>query len=119
MHIEIGDYKRYSVSGVGTVTFQREHGAPLTLTYVMYVPGLKKNLISVTMLEDKGYDVVFSKGKVFLRHITMRQVKQISSRVKNLYALEVQDACKALSSKATDGDLVVEREGILPLNMQS
>jgi len=28
------------------------------------------------------------------------------------------DACKALSSKATDGDLVVEREGILPLNMQ-
>ena len=38
---------------------------------------------------------------------------------KNLYALEVQDACKALSSKATDGDLVVGREGILPLNMQS
>ena len=29
------------------------------------------------------------------------------SRVKNLYALEVQDACKALSSEATDGDLVV------------
>ena len=36
---------------------------------VMYVPGLKKNLVSVMMLEDKGYDVVFSKGKVFLRHI--------------------------------------------------
>ena len=46
-------------------------------------------------------------------------MKQIGSRVKNLYALKVQDACKALSSKATDGDLVVEREGILPLNMQS
>ena len=26
---------------------------------------------------------------------------------------------KSLSSKATDGELVVEREGILPLNMQS
>ena len=46
-------------------------------------------------------------------------MKQIGSRVKNLYALEVQDACKALRSEATDGDLVVERERILPLNMQS
>ena len=38
--------------------FQREHGAPLTLTDVKYVPGLKKNLVSVTMLEDKDYDVI-------------------------------------------------------------
>ena len=70
------------------------------------------------MLEDKGYDVVFSKGNVFLRHITTRQVKQIGSQVKNLYSLEVQHACKALRSKETDGDLVVERESTLPLNMQ-
>ena len=83
-----------------------------------YVPRLKKNLVSIMMLEDKGYDVVFSKGKVFLRHITTRQVKYISSRVKNLYALKFQDACKALRSKATDGDLVAERESTLPLNMQ-
>ena len=70
------------------------------------------------MLEDKGYDVVFIKGKFFLRHITMRQVNHISSRVKNLYALEVQEACKALRRKATIGDLVAERESTLPLNMQ-
>eukprot|EP00253_Pinus_taeda_P013713 PITA_13713 len=87
MCIEMDDDERYSVSGVGTVAFQREHGALITMTDVKYVPRLKKNLVSITMLEDKGYDVVFSKGKVFLRHITMGQVKQIDSRVKNLYAL--------------------------------
>ena len=38
---------------------------------------------------------------------------------KNLYALEVQDACVALRSKEKARDLVVEREGILPLNMHS
>ena len=38
---------------------------------------------------------------------------------KNLYALEIQDACKALRITAKVRDLVVEREGILPLNMQS
>ena len=41
--------------------FQREHGAPLILIDVMYVPGLKKNLVLVAMLEDKGYDFDFRK----------------------------------------------------------
>ena len=35
-----------------------------------------------------------------------------------MYALEVQDACKALRSKENVRDLVVERESKLPLNMQ-
>jgi len=36
---------------------------------------------------------------------------------KNLYALEVQYACKALRSKAKARYLVVERESKLALNM--
>eukprot|EP00253_Pinus_taeda_P003291 PITA_03291 len=83
MCIEMGDDGRYSVSGVGMVAFKREHGAPLTLTDVMYVPGLKKNMVSVAMLEDKGYDVVFSKGKAFLRHIAMGQTKRIGTQKKD------------------------------------
>ena len=89
MRIEMGDDGKYHVSGEGTVVFQREHGALLTLTDVKYVPGLKKNLVSVVMLEDKGYDVVFSKGKPFLRHIATGQTKRIGIQVKNLYKLEV------------------------------
>eukprot|EP00253_Pinus_taeda_P012445 PITA_12445 len=52
---------------------------------------LKKNLVSVVMLEDKGYDVVFSKGKAFLRHIATGQTKRIGIWVKNLYKLGVDD----------------------------
>ena len=55
--------------------------------------------MSVAMLEDKGYDVVFSKGKVFLRHIVTGQTKRIGIRVKNLYKMELEH-CAALSSKA-------------------
>ena len=65
---------------------------------MMYVPRQKKNLVSVAMLEDKGYYVVFSKGKVFLRHIAMGQTKRIGIRVKNLYKIEVDD-CAELSLK--------------------
>ena len=82
MRIEMGDDGRYNVSGVGTISFQREHGLPITLTGVMYVSGLNKNLVSVSMLEDKGYNVIFSKGKVFLRHIATGQTKRIWILVK-------------------------------------
>eukprot|EP00253_Pinus_taeda_P030949 PITA_30949 len=75
--IEMGDDGKYCVSGRGTIMFQREHGSPLTLSNVMYVPGLKKNLVSIAMLQDKGYDVVFSLGNIFLRHIGTGQTKQI------------------------------------------
>ena len=47
----------------------------------------------------------------------MGKVKQNSVRVKNLYALKVEDACKALRSKVVVNELVVEREK-LSLNMQ-
>lgn len=73
--VEMGDDGKYHVSGEGMVVFQREHGTPLTLTDVKYVLGLKKILVSVAMIEDKGYDVVFSQGKVFLRHIGTGQTK--------------------------------------------
>jgi len=50
-------------------------GSPLRIKDVMYVPRLKKNLVLVTVLESHGYDVIFSKGKVFLRRISTEQVK--------------------------------------------
>ena len=43
----------------------------------MYVPGLKKNLVSVSILEDHGYNVIFRKGKALLRLIAMGQVNKI------------------------------------------
>ena len=64
----------------------------------MHVPGLTKNLVSITILEDRGYDVIFSKGKAFLRHIATDQVNKIRVRVQNLYKIEV-DVCASLSSK--------------------
>jgi hypothetical protein len=85
MHIEMGDDGRYNANGIGTITFQMRSGKPFQLKNVMHVPGLKKNLVSVAMLEDKGYDVIFSDGKYFLRHKETSQVKKIGIRVKNIY----------------------------------
>jgi len=98
VHIEMGDDGRYSATGIGTISFERESGKPFILKEVMHVLGLKKNLISVAMLEDKGYDVVFSEGKAFLRSKTTGETRKIGVRVKYLYQLHVDD-CASMACK--------------------
>ena len=34
---------------------------------VLLVPGMTSNIVVVTTLEDEGYDVIFSRGRVFIQ----------------------------------------------------
>lgn len=45
MHIKKGDDGRYSATDITIVTFHRKHNSPLKSKDVMYVLGLKKNLV--------------------------------------------------------------------------
>jgi len=71
VHIEMGYHGRYNTTTVHAVTFKREMGSPISLKEVMSFLGLKKNLVSVVVLEDLGYNVNFNKGKDFLRQISI------------------------------------------------
>ena len=53
--VELGDDKCYKIEGVGSISFQLECGAMLHIDDVLYVLRLKKNLLSMATLEDKGY----------------------------------------------------------------
>ena len=64
MEVVLGDDSAVRVVGRGTITFQRESMSPMILRGVLYVPGLKKNLISVSMIEDRGLRVSFLDGHV-------------------------------------------------------
>ena len=44
-----------------------ESSKPLSFVDVLYVPGLTKNLILVSTLEDKGYQVKFRDHRVYIR----------------------------------------------------
>ena len=118
VHIEMGDDGIYSATGIGTISFEREFGKPFGLKKVMHVTGLKNNVISVAMLEDKGYDVVFSEGKAFLRSKATGETWRIGFRIKNLHQLQV-DGCAAMEGKAKgvvsqdDGELWHRRLGHL------
>ena len=66
LEIEFGDESIVRAVGIGTVTFQMESLPPLAVSEVLYVPGLRKNLIFVSTIKDKGYEVTFRGGQVIM-----------------------------------------------------
>jgi hypothetical protein len=68
LHVVLGDDARYNVRGVGTSTFQLDLDMQLKLEEVLYVPEMKRNLVSISALEDKCYNITFSEGRVLAWH---------------------------------------------------
>ena len=82
MEVVLGDNTVVRAIGRGTITFQRESMILMTLRDVLYVPGLKKNLVSVSTIEDRGLGVCFSDGRVqvYPRAIRMSSAMDIGFR---------------------------------------
>eukprot|EP00253_Pinus_taeda_P020214 PITA_20214 len=64
LEIILGDNSTYPVKGVGNVTLQLNQGNTIHLQEVLYVHDLKKNLVSISAMEDKGYKMAFINGKL-------------------------------------------------------
>lgn len=61
--VELRNNKSYVVKGPGSTSLRLDNGAKLNLNNILYVPGLKKNLLSISCLEDKGDRIAFVDGK--------------------------------------------------------
>lgn len=66
IEVVLSDGRDFRAVGVGTLTFQRESKPLLKVSYVLYVPGMRKNLISISALEDTGYEVLLRGGQVLM-----------------------------------------------------
>jgi hypothetical protein len=92
LHVVLEDDARYNVKRVGTYTFQLDSDMQLQLSEVLYVPGMKRNLVSISSLEDKGYKVTISEGRVLAWHKEshINSAKFIGVRESNLYILTIR-----------------------------
>ena len=88
LEIILGDNATYPVKGTGTVTLHLSQGQVLHLQDVLYVPKLKKNLVSISAIEDKGFNVAFTDGKVRMWKKNLKEAIVIGFRVGTLYQVE-------------------------------
>ena len=52
---------------------------------MLYVPNLKKNLVSISAMEDKGFKVAFVDRKVLIWKKNFKEALTIGFRVDTLY----------------------------------
>eukprot|EP00253_Pinus_taeda_P032333 PITA_32333 len=85
LEIILGDDATYPVKGVGNVTLQLDQGNSIHLQEVLYIPNLKKNLVSISAMEDKGYKVAFIDGKVRVWKKNFKDAFTLGFKVGPLY----------------------------------
>ena len=85
--VELGDDSTYKIEGDGSTSLQLDSSTVLHIDDVLYVPGLKKNILSIVGLEDKGYRVLFMDKKVLLckKNENLSSAAQIGVREGGLY----------------------------------
>jgi hypothetical protein len=91
--ISLGDKSTYPVEEFGQASIKLELGNHVHLSNVLYVPGLEKNFVSISCLEDKGNRIAFMDGKVLSWHknSSIEDARVIGSREGNLYRLLEQN----------------------------
>ena len=62
----LGDDSQYPIRGIGEASYKLDYGKPMNMKDVMYVLGLKKNLLSISSLDKKGFRFDFVDGKVLM-----------------------------------------------------
>jgi hypothetical protein len=64
--VSLGDDYQYPIKGMDEATYKLDSGTPMRMKDVLYVPGLKNNLLSILALDEKGFRVAFVDGEVLM-----------------------------------------------------
>ena len=82
----LGDTSKVAAVAVGVVSLQFFGGKVLVLEDCLYVPNVRRNLISISCLACNGFSVIFNKNSVSIKY----DVDEIylGMLVDNLYLLE-------------------------------
>jgi hypothetical protein len=88
--VTLGDNYQYPIKGVGESNYKLNSRNSLKMKDILYVPGLKKILLSISALEKKGYRVAFIDGEVLMwaKGQTINEAIIIGSEENGLYRLK-------------------------------
>lgn len=84
--VKMGDHNIQKGIGIGDVHFNTRHEKFGILSKVLHMPGLNKNLLSISKINDLGFTVNFDREKYAIFNNQMKQIVG-GSRIRNLYSL--------------------------------
>ena len=89
---KLGDYYQYPIRGSGEASYKLDSRKYLKMKDVLYIPILKKNILSIFALDAKGIRVAFVNGQVLMlvRGKTIEDATVIGEEDGGLYKLKGQ-----------------------------
>ena len=88
-HATYGDNNKGRILGRGFIGDK----IILLIHDVLYVEGLKHNLLSISRLRDKGYQVIFKSNSCEIYLPNSKEVMLIGKRINNVYLLDISSPC--------------------------
>jgi len=88
-HVTYGDYNKGRILGRGSIGDKDI----LVIHDVLYVEGLKHNLLSISQLCDKGYQVMFKTNTCEICLPNTKEVMLVGKRINNVYLLDISSPC--------------------------
>ena len=98
--IYLGDDSGYEIKGCGDIPMKLPSGDIKHFKNVLYVPGIKKNFISVSMITDQNMQVQFFKNGCVIQDSQL-EIVVIGVRVGNLYKLDARSMSQQAMVAAT------------------
>jgi hypothetical protein len=90
IYVDLSDDAKYAVKEERTILCHIESGCSFEAKDMLYVPGLRKNFLSISVMKDKGFVVTFKKGKVLIhpKGDSLDTIMRIGVREDKLYELK-------------------------------
>jgi hypothetical protein len=94
-HIKVANGVQADVEAVGDLPLELANGSILVLRDVLYVPSLQRNLISVSCLDNDGFDCHFGDGKCEIFH--NKESVGLAFQKEDLYLLSLRENVNSVS----------------------
>ena len=102
----MGNSATSDIKGKGKVVLKMTYGKELTLTNVLYVPEIRKNLVSGSLLNSHGFQLVFESDKFVLSKSGMYVGQGYMSG--GMWKLNVMTIIKSDMNKASSSAYILE-----------
>ena len=87
-YVTFGDNNKRKIMGEGNIGNQYK----TLIKNVLYIDGLKHNLLSISQLCDKGFKIKFNKNLCLINEAMSGEVVHIGKMIGNIYILNIEHA---------------------------
>ena len=93
--LRVANGKEAEVEAVGVLHLELDNGNILRLNNVVFVPSMRRNLISVSLLDDDGYECLFGNRKCVI--ILNSDYVGLAVRRDKLYLLSIHESSESIN----------------------